>query len=98
VLDRAHGDIAARMQRFTALATCIVVGPRIAAPARALLAAISALPVADPDLVVAASRLGDDGVVIRIASTSIERIIASTRVHLQPACTALGEDPWTRKW
>lgn len=98
VLDREHGDIAARMQRFMAIATCIVVGPRVADHARALLAEISALPLVDPDLVVAASRLGDDGVVIRIASTAIERIVASTRIHLQPACTALGEDPWTRKW
>jgi urease accessory protein len=98
VLDREHGEIAARMQRFMALATCIVVGPRVADHARALLAEISALPLADPDLIVAASPLGDDGVVIRIASTAIERIVASTRVHLQPACTTLGEDPWTRKW
>jgi urease accessory protein len=98
VLDRAHGELAARMQRFVALATVIVIGPRVAMHARALLAEIAALPLAHADLVIAASPLGDDGVVLRIASTEIERLIATTRVHLQPACTTLGEDPWARKW
>ncbi len=98
VLDRSHGDIAARMQRFVAIATVIVVGPRVVAHALALLAEVAALPLAQPELVMAASRLGDDGVVIRIASTEIERIVATTRVQLQPVCATLGEDPWARKW
>ena len=97
VLDRAHGDVAAKMQRFAAIATCILLGPRVAAQARDVLAAIAALPVRDPQLAIAASPLAE-GCVVRIASTSTERIVAATRVHLGNACAELGEDPWARKW
>ena len=89
-------DFASRMSHFNALATCVVIGPRV--DARALVAQINALPLDDRELVIAASPLADDGVIVRLASTSTERIVASTRIHLQPACSALGEDPWARKW
>jgi urease accessory protein len=98
VLDRAHGSIAERLPGIGALATCVLVGPRVAAHARAVLAHASSVPLRHGHTLVAASPLDEDGVIVRIAGASVEQVIATTRVHLAPACDALGEDPWARKW
>ncbi|HET9993231.1 MAG TPA: urease accessory protein UreD [Kofleriaceae bacterium] len=97
LLDRADGPIAARMQRFVALATCVVEGPRVANHAAAILEHVRGAPFSDRELVIVASPFGA-GVVIRIAGTSIERVISTLRARVLPACTVLGEDPWARKW
>ncbi|MFO0612087.1 MAG: urease accessory protein UreD [Polyangiaceae bacterium] len=99
VLDRADGVIGDRMRRFAALSTLVVVGPAVAEHARALLADVarSALRT-DAPLVAAASSLDDDGVLVRIAGSAIELVLAEVRTRLGPACAALGEDPWSRRW
>jgi urease accessory protein len=94
VLDH---DAAARMRRFDALATAIVLGPRFADLAAAELARIAAEPVARAaPLVIAASPLGD-GMVARLAG-GIEAVVAGVRQILRPACARAGEDPWARRW
>jgi urease accessory protein UreH len=80
---------------FDAIATCVVVGPRV--DAKAILARVAELP-ARGDVLIAASPLYTDGVIVKIAGASIESVIQATRAHLLPACHALGEDPWARKW
>lgn len=84
VLDRAHGSIADRMRGVEALATCIVIGPKLE------------LPAWDFDPQRAASPLGR-GAIIRLAG-NIADVIAESRALLAPACAQLGEDPWARKW
>ncbi len=91
-LDAAHGAIAPRLGRFDALATAIAIGPRaalaeVAAPARgaAWVAAASPLP-------------GGDGVVVRAAATSVERLHRGARALLAGLPAVLGDDPFARKW
>ncbi len=94
VLDRADGDVAARMAGYTALATCVVIGPRVAELARAI-----ALPeLARDAAIIAAISPFDDGAIVRIATRAIEDVTSFSRTLLMPACLALGEDPWARKW
>ncbi len=96
VLD---GDVASRMRRFEALATAVIVGPRVAEVAAAELAKLAESgPVARASsLIVAGSPLAD-GALFRIAGERIEDVVATTRRLLASACTRLGEDPWSRKW
>ncbi|HEY4177372.1 MAG TPA: urease accessory protein UreD [Kofleriaceae bacterium] len=96
VLDRAHGSIPERMHGVGAIATCVVLGPRVAEQARTVLARVAQMPLRG-EIVMAASPL-DEGVLVRIAGPNIERVITATRAQLVDACAALGEDPWARKW
>jgi urease accessory protein len=88
-----------RMRRFEALATAVLLGPRVREIASAQLAALTAtgpLP-RGATLIVAGSPLAD-GAIFRLAGESIEDAVAATRALLCDACTVLGEDPWSRKW
>jgi len=98
LLDRIvlAGDVAARMQRFTALATAIVIGPRVGDLAAAQLAALGPVSRGAP-VIVAGSPLVD-GALFRIAGTDVEAVVNTTRDLLRGACSRLGEDPWSRKW
>jgi urease accessory protein len=93
VLD---GDAAARMRRFEALATCVLVGPRVAEPAAALLAGL-ARPAPGAPLVVAGSPLAD-GAVLRIAGDRADLVVGAVRGLLAQACARLGAVPWQRRW
>lgn len=93
VLD---GDVAARMTRFAALATAVIVGPAVAALGRAELAKLGGVE-RRASLVISGSPLAD-GAILRIAGDDVERVVATARDVLRPACAALGEDPWSRKW
>ena len=93
VLDR---EVAARMGRFEALATALLVGPRVCDLAAAQLAA---LPRVAPhaNVIVAGSAFAG-GALFRIAGERVERVVEVTRGLLADACARLGEDPWSRKW
>jgi urease accessory protein len=78
-------DIAAKMRRYEALATVVVLGPKLRES------------VAIGDGVVAMSPLGD-GVIVRLAGERVDEVTAMVRALLAPACTRLGEEPWSRKW
>jgi len=92
----AEGDLARRMRRFEALATCVLVGPRVAAYAAAGLAHRTR-PAPGDALVIAGSPLGD-GAVFRIAGERIEAVTHAVRALIGPACDALGALPWQRRW
>jgi urease accessory protein len=113
LLDPEHGGLRARMGRFDAFATVVVVGPqaapiREAALAREPLVMDWSAPRRAAPLVIAASPLGQDGAVVRIAGVSAETVTAAVRGGLQGISTSvppggwlgalLGDDPFARKW
>jgi urease accessory protein len=95
VLDRRSAP-AARMRRFDALATCVLLGPRAAAHAAAALARLVRPPPRAP-VVVAGSPLAD-GAVFRIAGERVDLVTAAARAVIGEACAALGAVPWQRRW
>ena len=90
------GDVAAHMQRFTALATAVLVGPRVRDLAAAQLAALGTVERGAP-VIVAGSPLVD-GALFRIAGEDVETVVRVVRSLLRDACALVGEDPWSRKW
>jgi urease accessory protein len=96
-LDRAHGSIAARMGRFGVMATLLAVGPRFAAVREAMLG--TRARGAEPGgAVAAASPLGDDAVVLRIAADRFESASRVLRSSFAALARTLGDDPFARKW
>jgi urease accessory protein len=79
------GDVAAKMRTYEALATIVVLGPRLRDT------------VTIGDGVIAMSPLGD-GVIVRLAGERVDEVIASVRTSLARACECLGEAPWARKY
>ena len=90
------GDIAARMGRFTALGTALLVGPRVRELAAAQLASLDRVE-RDAHVIIAGSPLAD-GALFRLCGDSIEAVIHATRALVRGACAQLGEDPWSRRW
>ena len=90
------GDVAAHMQRFTALATAVLVGPRIADLAAAQLAALAAIK-RGAHVIVAGSPLAG-GAVFRVTGEDVALVVKAVRDLLRESCSRLGEDPWSRKW
>jgi urease accessory protein len=105
LLDPAHGALRARMGRFDAFATLVVVGPRTAA-IRAAALAVPEAPIGGPDrtrstaapIHASASPLGDDGAIVRVAGASTELVSAALRERLAGVAALLGDDPYARKW
>jgi urease accessory protein len=94
VLDPCTSSaVAARMRRFEALATVLLVGPRFRDLARAELARER-----KTDGVVVAGSPFADGALFRIAGERVELVTMSIRHLLRDACSQVGEDPWARKW
>ena len=93
VLD---GDAASRMRRFEALATCVMVGRRVAACAQVQLGRLG--PAASGSAVVVAGSAFGDGAVFRIAGERVDLVTAAARALLGDACAQLGEQPWRRRW
>ncbi len=96
VLDAAHGDLEARMQRFEAMATIVALGPHAASIVRALLEATDFARRAD--VVSSASPLGGDGAIVRLAASAVEPLLLATRHALRLLPDVLGDDPFARKW
>jgi urease accessory protein len=96
VLDPAQGDLRARMGRFAAFATVVVFGPAVTALQNTALAV--ALPGRGAPVVTAASPIGDDGAVVRVAGTSVETVSTAVRRCLSGLAAVLGDDPFARKW
>jgi urease accessory protein len=96
VLDPAHGDVAARMGRFEAMATMILLGPRLADAARAALDEVAATPATPGPLLEAASPLGD-GALLRVAADDTEAVTAWLRRRFSPVAAVFGGDPSIHK-
>ena len=93
------GAVATRMRRFTAIATALIVGPRVADLAAAQLAEVADSGPIEPGapVIVAGSPLAN-GALFRIAGEEIESVVNTARDLLRAACSRAGEDPWSRKW
>lgn len=105
LLSGEHGDVAARLGRFEAIGTALLVGPAFAPFERVVLDHVAASPTRrDAPVVIAASPLHVElskprvGVLVRVAATRISFVTDALRALLRPACAAVGEDPWSRKW
>jgi urease accessory protein len=98
-IDPAHGAPAGRFGRFEALATVVLVGPLLAdAQDRARARIDEAPPARDARVVEAASPLGAEGLLIRIAAATAEECTRAARVHLGGVTALLGDDPWARRF
>ena len=96
-LESTDGDIADRMGRFDVLATVLVVGAPAAADTIA--SNVQRQPfVRRSDLLTAAARISDQGIVLRLAGRSVEQVGRVIREHLAFVPALLGDDPWSRKW
>ncbi len=96
-LDGPPGTIGARMGRFDALATAILVGPRTRAVAAAALEKVAAMKIRPgAELYASASALGA-AVVVRIAAERHAAAAGLVKELLAPIASELGEGPWDRR-
>ena len=96
-LDPAHGDIAERMGRFDAILTVIVVGERFGAVREAMLAPLAG-PSSGDAAILAASPIGPDAAIVRVAATGFEAASRALRRSFAALACFLGDDPFARKW
>jgi urease accessory protein len=98
-LRAADGDLAGRLGRFDVLAVAVLAGAALRTVAASIISRVSrGAVVRRSDDLVAASPIGDDGCVIRIAGCSVEHVGRTIRELLGFLPAMLGDDPWTRKW
>jgi urease accessory protein len=96
-LDPAHGAIGERMGRFDVMLTLSVVGARFAAVREAMLAPLPG-PSSDDAAIVAASPVGPDAAIVRVAATGFEAASRALRRSFAALAGFLGDDPFARKW
>jgi urease accessory protein len=97
LLDPRHGPLGERMGRFDAVLSLLVVGPAFASVREAML--VPPASRAAPDaLVIAASPLGDDACVLRVAAERFETASRALRSSFAALARVLGDDPFARKW
>jgi urease accessory protein len=96
-LDPGPGPIVERMGRFDAIQSIVVVGPRFAAVREAMLAPLGP-PSQGDATIVAASPIGADAAVLRVASDGFENASRAMRRSFDAIARALGDDPFARKW
>jgi urease accessory protein len=98
-LHAGDGDLAARFGRFNVLAFALVAGGSLQAEVAGVMAAAGEDGMTRrPEQVVAASRLGDDACLVRIAGTTTETVGRTLRALLRFVPARLADDPWIRKW
>ena len=98
LLDPRHGPIAERFGRFEVLATLLLAGERLRTYYDALRDQLQQLPAtARSTLIESANALGQDALLVRMASLSLEDALRSIRRHLSFLPLLLGDDPWTRR-
>lgn len=94
-LDSQDGDLPVRMGRFNCVASAIAIGPAVRAAALRLAGVLGEAPVPRrADVLLSASPIGDDGVLLRLAGASPQQIGALLRHHLNFVPSLLGDDPW----
>jgi urease accessory protein len=96
-LDSTQGSIAEKLRRFNTLATVVILGPQVAKGAAALANAITDGDIEKrADTRIAASPLGDNGIVMRCAGVDVEALGGKLRGALKFVCDIIGDDPWSR--
>jgi urease accessory protein len=98
-LRASDGDLTTRLGRFDVLAVAVVAGRALRREVEQLLQAASRYPVGRrADQLVAASSIGENGCILRLAGTSGEHVGRTLRELLRFIPARLGDDPWRRKW
>ena len=98
LLDPRHGPIVERFGRFEVLATLLLAGERLRIYYDALRDELQQLPAtARSTLIESSNALGEDALLVRMASLSLEEAVRSIRRHLSFLPLLLGDDPWTRR-
>ncbi len=98
-LTPEDGDVAARLGRFNCLAWAVAIGPALRSAAVRLAGSLAGAPVPKgADLLFSAAPLEDDGVLLRVAGLSAQRVGAVLRQHLNFLPSMLGDDPWAARW
>lgn len=96
VLDPVDGPVTARMGRFDAVATLLLLGPACADLAGRALDTLGRAPIAPgADVVEAASPIRG-GALVRLAATTAERAVAATRRHLAGLDVLIGAEVLAR--
>ncbi|MGA7119245.1 MAG: urease accessory protein UreD [Polyangiaceae bacterium] len=96
-LDPTAGPIAPRMGRFDAVLWLVAIGPRFEGVREAMLSPVP-FPSPGDSAVVAASSLGADVAVVRVAADRFESASRVLRPSFAALSRALGDDPFARKW
>ena len=96
VLDPSDGPLAARLGRFDAIATLLLLGPACAELATRAIDGLARAPI-EPgaDVVEVASPIRG-GALVRIAATSVERATAAARCHLAGLDALIGAEVLAR--
>ena len=96
-LDASAGPIGRRMGRFDAYATIMALGPICGALAHDLNTDREPLQRRS-SLVAAASPVAGEGVVLRVAATSVSLVLEAVRKRLRGVANVVGDDLFARKW
>jgi urease accessory protein len=96
-LDPAQGSIVERMDRYQVVVSLVAMGPRFGSVRDVMLLPLAAPSSAD-SAVVAASPVGVDGAVMRVAADSFENASRALRPSFGALARVLGDDPFARKW
>jgi urease accessory protein len=98
-LERDLDSVSDRMSGFTVFLTAVLTGPMISTAATSIFEEVSARHIIrGADFICSASPIADDGVLLRMAGSSVEQVGRSLRDALRPLYPLLGDDPWSRKW
>jgi urease accessory protein len=100
LLDQSFGriDDVHRMGRCDCFGIVLLLGPRIAAAADAILAWAAAQPIDHGNAVIFSASPVPGGAVIRVAGPATETVGRWIRTRLGFLEELLGGDPWSRKW
>jgi urease accessory protein len=99
VLTPEDGVVAERMGRFNVWGTLVMVGPLVQRAAADIVVQTRHLPVESLQaLIISASPLTPDGMLLRVAGESVEEVRSLLRTHLGFLRPLLGDEVWGRKW
>ena len=99
LLESDLDSVGDRMGRFDVFLTAVLSGPLVAQGAEEIVQSIARTPVrGQADMIQAASKTSDGGILLRIAGTSVEEVGRTVRDSFAFLSSLLGDDPWSRKW
>jgi len=99
LLSPDHGSLLERLGRFNVLALAIACGPKLKEFSEQIQTRVRAEPLGKrPDLLCVASPFRNSGLLLRVASTSIEAVAGLLKEYFNFVPDVLGDNPWTRRW
>jgi urease accessory protein len=99
-LDPVIGSIAERLGRFDVVLSVLAIGPRFASVRRTMLESFEAFgaPTRGDAVIAAASPIGHDGAIARVAADRFEKASHALRPSFGALADVLGDNPFVRKW